>query len=159
MEFDALRLTLVIGSCHTRFTVNRDAYERARGDRPSWRIAAEAGIPAPYLSKIVASKVNPGVHIARRLADVLGCSLDTLWPPSAPTPTNPGPKPRHLRSVNPAAAALGSEGGKATSRRLSAAERTELGKRLAAARWGESQLPERGRWVVAARALRMAEAA
>lgn len=126
--------------------MNRDAFDRARGDRPAWRIAAEVGIPAPYLSKIVQGKVNPGVLIARRIADVVGASLDELYPPATTTPDPP--KPRRFRAIpggakgtpkRPATTAeAGRAGGLARAKKLTRAQLSEQGKYANKVRWSRA---------------------
>ena len=111
--------------------MNRAAYDNARGETPSWRVAAEIGIPAPYLSKIVAGKVNPGVRLVRKLADYLHVSIDELYPPE-----RGNPPPRRRKAVT--AAEAGRKGAEARQARLSPEARSEAARKAARARWGES---------------------
>lgn len=111
--------------------MNRAAYDKARGETPSWRVAAEIGIPAPYLSKIVAGKVNPGVRLVRKLADYLNVSIDELYPPD-----RVNPPPRRRRVVT--AAEAGRRGAEARKAKLTPEARSEAARKAARARWGES---------------------
>lgn len=84
-------------------------------------------------------------EIARKAALARWAKRDPEPPPGSP---NPGPKRRNLRVVTSAAAELGRAGGRASQRGKTAAELSDLGKRLARARWGMDGVPNGNPWGV-----------
>lgn len=82
-------------------------------------------------------------EIARKAALARWAKRDPEPPSGSPTPTT---KRRNLRVVTSAAAELGRAGGQAAQRGKTAAELSELGQRLARARWAAIPPPARARW-------------
>lgn len=80
---------------------------RLRGERAlsQEKLAVDAGVAAPYLSRIEQSRVNPTIDVLDRLAGALGVDVDVLLRAydeglARPQPLRAGRKPRRPRPAN-----------------------------------------------------------
>jgi len=51
----------------------------AKGKSQGW-LSKNSGVSRPHLNRIVNNKIDPSLLTAKKIAKVLGCNVETIWP-------------------------------------------------------------------------------